>query len=627
MNHGLVKLALAIMLSLGVAFAQTQDAFLERYVLVIENLNGSVSSLAEASVQSLENLDRAAARLGTLAEETTSDSLISGMESTFERAREAILNRSETDLAVQVAALKGGFQRLVYEAALRAASAGDAALAQARLTQIASDMGLSETAIASLTRPLSRNQLQLVFESGVAQTIRDRLATAGSQAATDQFAAYRTLALAYGAFIPIQDSPRIDETAVESFVTAINALVANDNEGFAAQLQVIDEQMLKLTQIDTAAVVEPKTVAETATVAPSLPSPAPESPASGVAQTPTDVTAADEQVSATSPESPEAVTSPPPTPLEPLAEAAATSVDPAPTTIIDPRSEALADLEASLAPYRLSPAVLSNLSNDYLDNGFNGTNEVVDELFATSARALSALELNDQANARKLIDDLGDTYQRFLAPIVSQQDAAVHSTTTRLLDSLKNNLALRSSDIVALMGHIDSISTILQGGSPAALHRASITTNLYWAGLPRLTLMILLALLAFLPLRLLNLAFGGGNRNWQWIGASLFLLLLPIIYEGLSFLGSLTAELSNIDAFNALASFSMFQNSITQVVWVLITAIAIIFASVGLYGICVQFGLLGRRTSQPTTAAASAATGNTTTDLDPSTAVDWDEEF
>ena len=38
----------------------------------------------------------------------------------------------------------------------------------------------------------------------------------------------------------------------------------------------------------------------------------------------------------------------------------------------------------------------------------------------------------------------------------------------------------------------------------------------------------------------------------------------------------------------------MFQSSIGQVVWALLIVLAIVFAILGLYGICLQFGLLGR---------------------------------
>ena len=126
-----------------------------------------------------------------------------------------------------------------------------------------------------------------------------------------------------------------------------------------------------------------------------------------------------------------------------------------------------------------------------------------------------------------------------------------------------------------------------------------------------------------MPLYLLNLAFGGGNRNWQWVGVSLFLLLLPIIFEGLISLGGLLAYLTGAQVLNALAPFSPFQNVVSQIVWVALTGTAIVFAVAGLYGICVQFGLLGKRNE-----GSAEDPSQTMVEMgSPETAIDWDEEF
>jgi hypothetical protein len=129
------------------------------------------------------------------------------------------------------------------------------------------------------------------------------------------------------------------------------------------------------------------------------------------------------------------------------------------------------------------------------------------------------------------------------------------------------------------------------------------------------------------PLYLLFLAFGGGNRNWQLIGYALFLLLVPVIYEGISYILSSIATPLNMPALDVLSRFSMFQNTFTQLLWVLLTALAIGLATAGLYGICVQFGLLGKRVEDPATTMLEAPASDPEMVAAKTTSFEWDEEF
>ena len=138
--------------------------------------------------------------------------------------------------------------------------------------------------------------------------------------------------------------------------------------------------------------------------------------------------------------------------------------------------------------------------------------------------------------------------------------------------------------------------------------------------------MIVLGLFAFVPLYLLFLAFGGGNRNWQLIGYALFLLLLPVIYEGLSFILSAINAFVNVPALEILSRFSFFQNPIMQVIWAVLTAIAIALATMGLYGICIQFGLIGKKDDVAGTVVETAPS-KTSIESAKTTNFEWDEEF
>src|SRR5690606_25026317 len=133
----------------------------------------------------------------------------------------------------------------------------------------------------------------------------------------------------------------------------------------------------------------------------------------------------------------------------------------------------------------------------------------------------------------------------------------------------------------------------IAGSSSGLADEAQAAVTRYWGGWPRMIVTIIAALLAILPLVLLRMAFGGGNRNWSLIGAGLFLLLLPVMLEGLGQLADLIARLAGASDLHAVAGWSILQNPLMQSAWLLLTLAAIILISIGLYGICRQFGLFG----------------------------------
>jgi hypothetical protein len=135
--------------------------------------------------------------------------LATALERVVERARTAIGNASVDDLAVQVAVLEGGFQRLVFDAALRSAAEGDLDQARARLGRLATDLGMAPADQALLAdTEQAAGALRFDFEAGVADVIATRLGVAQELAETNVGGAYRSLARAYGAFLLVQDSPR-----------------------------------------------------------------------------------------------------------------------------------------------------------------------------------------------------------------------------------------------------------------------------------------------------------------------------------------------------------------------------------------------------------------------------------
>ena len=130
-----------------VGWAATQDSAqepLDDYRRAATALTQSVEVFASDQVESLDALRRAKAAFAPLAAELEPP-LRQGLATTFESAEAAIVNRSETDLRVQAAVLRGGFQRSLYRVALESAGA-DLPRAQELLSVLATDLGMTETA-------------------------------------------------------------------------------------------------------------------------------------------------------------------------------------------------------------------------------------------------------------------------------------------------------------------------------------------------------------------------------------------------------------------------------------------------------------------------------------------------
>ena len=288
--------------------------------------------------------------------------------------------------------------------------------------------------------------------------------------------------------------------------------------------------------------------------------------------------------------------------------------------LLDPTD---ADLRAAIAAFGLDDVRRDELVNSYAARGFGSVDDAVDALYADSSRTLSAIQSSNSSAVQTQLETYRDTFERFLAPLL-EPNSTVSADTRRLLVHFETAPGLRLQDGAVLVGQTEQVAAALTGDAAADTPNLLLNTSLLWSGWLRLLVMVVLGLFAVVPLYLLNLAFGGANRNWRLVGAALFLLLLPVMYEGLSSLLELAANVSGVGALGGLATFSIFQNTLSQVVWALLSTLAIALAIAGLYGICVQFGLLGGRSTTDTlivsTDTAVGYSGN-------ASAIDWDEEF
>jgi hypothetical protein len=626
------SLALVLALALGTAWAQDQDAYVDRYGLALENLRQAVDALPDDGARAREQLDGAFSALMTLSRDVASGPLATALERVFERARTAITNSSQDDLAVQAAVLEGGFQRLLYDAAMRAAAENEVALARSRLTRLATDLGVSEAdrvALADPERPAA--SLRFDLEAGVAEVISTRVAVARELAPTNSAGAYRALARAYGAFLLVQDSPRAAVGLNQAFVDAANALVADETEALDATLAAIlvdlgtldDAARQRLASVPAGATAA---VVSEATVLPPVTTPEPteaEAPA---------------EPEAVAPEPPEAVTEPDgdevvaqveeAQPAEPEGEVDDEAVIDVAALLEEfeaaARRERLDQLEADLAAAGVPAAQRPVRAEILLEAGFERLTQVVDAFSSHVTAVTAAAHLGQASAAGRALAEASRTYDMHLSPVVRAVNTRVDFGTTELLQHLTTVDGLRVQDAVVLSGQVDQVRGALAGLPSSVIQDGARATTLVWAGTVRTVALLVVGVLALVPLFLLNLAFGGGNRNWQFIGVALFLLLVPALFEGLVALGALLVTYAGVEVLAPLAAFSMFGSTVAQTVWASMTLLAVLFAIIGLYGIGAQFGLVGRRArAQASTSAtrASRATRTRATET-----VEWDDE-
>ncbi len=645
MNRRLLIIATTLAtLFLGSATAQ-EDNLLQRYDLAIENLEIAVASVPDDGVQARDELERALNALLTLSTNATSPALVSAMERTFDRTRIAIENQSRTDMAVQTAVLAGGFARLVMDSAYAAAAAGETELARSRLTHLAADLGFGDEALQALQEATSAASMRFAFEAGAADAITAKVQGAEALADTDRAAAYEQLATAYGQSLLVQDSPRVGPELNRALVSAANALVSGDATAASEALQTSEAQLADLGQ--AARAQAPGTPADQqapATVGEPGP-PASQQPGAEGAQTgdaasgsaPGDAVTAPQTPGEPQAQAPEGTAAQPPaqTPGQTEAEDAGLlpllsgpDFENALQTRLDEleaerQAADLAVLSRELTLAGVPPAVAQTEAEQLMASGIVSLSGTVTDMEAAAARVVAAQRSGDVAGARAEIENIRSAYHSGLAPVMRTANPGVGGDTEELLASLGERTNLTSHDVTLLAAQTAAVRSALLGGTPPGGHELELTFDSFWSNLTRPVVLIILALLAIVPLVLLNLAFGGSNRNWRLVGWSLFLLLLPVFYEGLAALAGLVNRFVDVPWLASLSSWSPFSSTVAQVVWAALVFLALLLAIIGLYGICVQFGLLGssrqRAAAITTTTAERRPTGNTT--------IDWDEEF
>lgn len=631
MNARTLRLAVSAWMALtlaAMASAQEPDAYLQRYEIAIENLRTAVSAMPGDGVLARESVDRAFNALLTMARDAAGSQLVMALERTFERSRIAIGNGSQDDVAVQAAVLEGGFQRLVYDAALEAAVDGDLDLARERLDRLAEDLGFAEADRLALVDPSQpASTLRFHFEAGVAETIFTQLGVARELATSSTGGAYRALARSYGTYLLVQDSPRAQAQLNQAFVNTADALVDGDTEAFGEALQMVHEgvEVLGTAARERRATVpgavvpgeEQPVVAESA-----LPL---SQPADGDADPVATDATADPAAEAATDVDEEAVGD------EAVEEEALdlSTVDLAALYLQwqeAERRQQLDALESDLAAAGLPTADRPGHAERLLDAGYHSLAQATEGLNASSARLLAATHAGDDATARGALAELRSGYDRFLSPLVRSRDAVLDTDTSVLLDQLAMTTPLRTQDAGVVSGQVQTLIAALDGQPETMLRGANRTVTGIWAGPLRDLVTLIVGLLALIPLFLLNVAFGGGNRHWQFIGTALFLLLIPALFEGVIGLGGVLAHYFGVTTLTPLAAYSVFGSTLAQTVWVVLTLLAVTFAIIGLVGISRQFGLIGSR-GKARTASSTRSSRSGTQATASSATVDWDDDL
>lgn len=632
-----------LLLSSSPALAQ-DDSVLQRYDLAIENLQFAVAAVPGDGVQARDELERAINALLTLSRDTTSASLVQAMERTFERARTAVENQSRTDMAVQAAVLTGGFRRLVMDAAFTAAASGDLETARSRLSHLASGLGFDASSNAGLAAATDDTALRLAFEAGTATSIDTELTVAGRLLGSDRDQAYVALATAYGNSLMIQDSPRADAGLNAHMVGAAQGLVSGDDEAMLAALQ---EASALLTRLANAAVSGVATLAPTvAAPTAAAPEPAAEQVESAppASETPSAPAATEVGLpSATEPVTPAATATPAGSVEAPAtAEQTATAVgdldallsgDPAAFALFvagyeaEQRAQQAATLAVGLRAAGLPEGSATLNSERLVAAGYTSLDAVKAALTSPALEAVAAIRAGDVSGAQAAIARVSSAFSGPVAAVATAADAAAASETIALLGDLAEKPGLRVQDVTLLANQVDQVARSLSGSQAATPSPIELSVNDVWSSWTRLGVLALLGIFAFVPLRLLNIAFGGGNANWRLVAIALFLLLLPAIYEAVAAVLSAVAELADMPNLEVLGAWSMFTSTTGQAAWAALVLLALILATIGLRGICVQFGLLGSR-NRPGLAGSNQTP--TLVDSPRSTkpsAADWDEEF
>ncbi|MGY2895145.1 hypothetical protein [Deinococcus sp. UYEF24] len=542
----------------GSALAQTTVPNLSAYRSMAAALDQSVADRASSSAKSLSDLDRASAAYVTLRPSISSALLTSGIDRALQSSR-AALGRAPADLEAQVEQARSLMRKALNDQTLaRLGTAGSAPVPE-QSALLATEFGLQGAARSSFLAAVTARdtgKAARLLRSAAAQKIQSNLsATSADQTNTAQ----RTrsyLALARATgWFTVVQDA--PETGGLTLPQFTQALsnLTGNNAGALAT-------SLSGLQRGAAAFVKSSAQAvQTGGAATQTPAPAGTTiPATSAGQTPATQTPATQTPATQTPTT--------------------STTTPQPSTAQSPATQQKADLDA---------------------------------VYAALARAQSAAGHADLPQARTQVGRAAQALSN-----AGLSSTAGYDALEADLNALQDRTGLQASDIQAVLAELNNVEQLAAAQSTSALDATSASVSRLPAPIWPL-LFLIVGLAALYPLYLLNLAFGGRNGYWRAIAASLLLLFLPVLLEGLGGTLAYLGDLSGVGFLRALGNLSLRQGAWGLPIWLLLTAAAVGLASYGFRGLCRQFGLLG--------GSGGSASANPTRAETAQTALDWDEEL
>lgn len=483
----------------------------------------------------------------------------------LQEARQFLAQKSAVDLEARLLLVRHLVGKALYDAFLQAQGEERAALGQ----RLAQATGLPPALVAQ-ARAAPPEEARRLLEARYLQAMAEDLGQA--LAAQNRPQAYLALARAYARYLIVQDSPQ-SRLRAQDFVQAL-ALVSSGQpfrpevQRLLGQVQAWRQSLLSL-QTDQA------------------PSPTEAAPPPAPASQP--------QASPPRPGSVGALLA----------------------------GELPEGLEEELSFLALEPEAKTRLGEALQALGYGSVLDwlaVADEVRGALALAQLYVESGHFAQARAQLDYAHSRFRLKLLPVAEAYAPGVAKRTDLLFQRLREAVGLRTLDITVLLGELQELEERLLGNTLGPWHALQVQAELLLLGIPRSVFFILAAVLSFFPLYLVRITFGGRNVYWNLLGLGFFFLFLPILAEGLSYMGSILAEYGGLPALGALANLSVAQSLLAYWGWGLSIFLVVALAGAGLRGIAAQFGLLREREPE-------ASRRDTAPTLTSETIVEWDEEF
>jgi hypothetical protein len=659
----------------GAVFAQTTTAspassptstqsrdLIASYRSIVKSLEAARTSLANDPASSSAQIEAASTVFRNILDSVGSKQLEDGATRALKDAVTAVGRGSGTDLAAQVGQVESILQRVLYERLFVEMSSNNLPQAKRYASVLGEALKFSKDAQPKLLQSVAANnaaRTRSLLETQISSSMSTALKSA--KASPDKAVSFRQTALASSLFLIVQDSPRATELSSKDFSGSLSSLAAGNVPEFKQSIGSVISKVEGFNRRakGLAATAGPNVIAKPvkpvkpiASVKPAVkPAVKPVKPVSSQAAKPVKPV---KPVVSSKPVTSKPVMSKPT--AKPVATKPVTN-----TPAIKPVAPIIdsgAAMASEMMHMNIPEKQARTFANTLAAQKFSSIKAATNQYQAWLARALTQVEVGDVNAGRTTLEEARTLYSTTIQPPYAVLDNDGANRTSGLLDATIAAPGVRPADVIVLLGDAQSLTSKLEGGEgPSGLHSVITAVQPIWM-LLRGALFLIVGLAFFYPIYLLNLAFGGRNPFWRYIGIAMVLLFIPAILEGVSWLFSMLASLTGVQALGAIGAFSILQNPIAQIVWVLTLIATVVFSTLGFRGIAEQFGLLSAKTNNTVmndtsfdtsfdtgfdttmNTGLSTSVGSTSvrstgfstgslrnTDVGGKTIVEWDEEF